>query len=113
MMNVHKGCKEAEPMALYSDSGKQHSAGIYKGRVDTAGLSFRVGDMLAISLALRQNLRKWQEEKPLASRRRQAPYYFIFLLSPWNKQLKSIPVHASEVWEAFFPFPLGFRQFEN
>lgn len=57
-MNVHKGCKEAEPMALYSDSGKQHSAGIYKGRVDTAGLSFRVDDMLAISLALRQNLRK-------------------------------------------------------
>ena len=36
MMNVCKGCKEAEPMALYNDSGKQHSVGIYKGRVDIA-----------------------------------------------------------------------------
>lgn len=36
MMDVCKGYKEAEPMALYKDSGKQHSAGIYKGRVDVA-----------------------------------------------------------------------------
>lgn len=97
-MNVCKGCKEAEPMALYNDSGKQHSVGIYKGRVDIAWLSFRVGDMLAISLALCQNLRKWPEEKPLAYRRRQAPHYFIFLFSPLNKQFKSVSVHAPRKW---------------